>query len=67
MTLTQLLVSLSDDVTINVTKDNEIIASFLKSTYSSIDSTILAYTVSTISISIGAGAVKSIEVTVTEA
>lgn len=64
MTLTQFLTALNIDVTINVTKGNEKIASFLKSTYASIDATILAYTVTSISFTTGVGEIKSVDIVV---
>lgn len=65
MTLQQLCAAMTDEVMINVTSANEVVASFMRSTYASIAATILAGTVSSISISAVGGSVKTVDVTVT--
>jgi len=65
MTLQNFCAALTNDVIINVTSNNEVVASFLRSTYASIAPTYLAGTVSSIALNVGGGSVKSVDVIIT--
>lgn len=65
MTLQQLCTALTNEVTINVTSSNDLVASFLRSTYASIAATYLAGVVASVTINASGGSVKSVDVVIT--
>lgn len=66
MTLQNLCRLVTNQCTVNVTKDNEAVASFERSTYSSLDDTLEACVITSINIVASASGVKTLEVTVTD-
>ena len=65
MTLQTLCAALTNDVVINVTNNNEIVASFLRSTYASIAPAFLAGTVNSVAIVASGARVTSVDVVIT--
>ena len=66
MTLSDLCRLVTNPCTVNVTKNNEVIASFDRKTYESIDDTLEANVVTSINIEASAGGVKELNVVVTD-
>ena len=66
MTLQQLCKLVTNQCTVNVTKDNEAVASFERSTYASLDDTLEASVVTSVNIIATASGVKSLDVVVTD-
>ena len=64
MALSQLCAVLTNDTIIKVTYNNELIASFARETYESLSDTVLAYTVTSITITATSNSVKYVEVVV---
>lgn len=64
MTLQDLCMVTTNDVTVNVKKDGNVVAEFLRSTYESIVSTLLESTVSTVTFNVSATKETSMEVVI---
>lgn len=66
MTLAELCRLVVNPCTVNVTKNNEVVANFDRSTYESLDDTLEANVITSINIEASAGGVKALNVVVTD-